>query len=238
MKICTKKRNCSDCGTEFVAYDIDWMGRQVFHQQRCESCTEAAQRDYDAAEKVAHIEQQQMAFAAVCPPLYRETNLSQLHSKFRQVAQTWRYGSRGLGLVGSSGMGKTRIAYWLLRQMLTSGHSIQATNATTFARLCVDQFADDRIHRSSAVTTIYSYYSVDVWLLDDLGQHRMTDRVEAELYAVLERRTTQRLPTIWTSNAMGEDLAAMFSDKRSEAIMRRLTDFNDIVTVWQEEALC
>ncbi len=145
----------------------------------------------------------------------------------------WRYGPRGLGLVGLSGRGKTRAAYMLLKQMVSDGRKVGATNAANFSKLCVDQFADEREYRVAAEREIQSVYHADVWLLDDLGQQRTTERVESEIYALLEYRATRKLPTIWTSNLKGEALKATFSKKRVEAIMRRLIQSNDIATVWE-----
>lgn len=233
------KRNCSDCGEKFDAYDIEWMGREIFRQQRCEKCTEAAQKAFEDAEKVKLAESreqaQQEAFTAICPPLYRDTEASQLHPKFREIAMNWRYSSKGLGLVGIAGTGKTRAAYLLIQRMLTLGYTAQATNSTSFAKLCVEQFTDDKSRRASAEKAMKSIYRADIWLLDDLGKQRMTERTETELYAVLEHRSSQKLPTIWTANAESDALRRMFSDEHREPIMRRLIDFTTIVAVWENE---
>ena len=46
--------------------------------------------------------------------------------------------------------------------------------------------------------------------LDDIGKGKLTDAVQAHLHDVLEERTANLLPTLWTSNAGGAELAAMF----------------------------
>jgi DNA replication protein DnaC len=139
----------------------------------------------------------------------------------------------GLGLVGSVGSGKTRAAYFLLERMLEEDHTVWATNATAFARFCIDQFSENRDRRPAALRSLESIYHTDIWLLDDLGKQRMTERGEVELYTALEYRTSRKRPTIWTSDLKGDSLAARFSQERGEAIMRRLINFSDIIEVWE-----
>ncbi|PWU06128.1 MAG: hypothetical protein C5B47_07985 [Verrucomicrobia bacterium] len=231
MESCIQKRNCADCGHEFVAYDILWDARPVIQQQRCEQCVGAIERAKHAAEKTERIKKQKLAFHAACPPLYRDTEPARLHPKFRESVQHWQYGPRGLGLVGIAGIGKTRAAYWLLKRMVALDQSVLATNATTFAKLCIDQFSDDKESKWAAVRTLEAIRRIDLWLLDDLGKQRMTERGEVELHAILEHRTAYKRPIIWTSNSTSEVLRAKFSEERTEPIMRRLTDFTDIISV-------
>lgn len=238
METRTQKRNCNDCGLTFDAYDIEWNGAVVFSQTQCEKCAEATCKALELAEKVKTAEKEMEArkevFEVICPLLYQDTDPTKLHRNFREVAFNWQYGARGLGLIGSVGTGKTRAAYFLLKRMVMSGYVVQATIATTFAKLCVDQFSNDRKCRTSADKAIECIYQADIWLLDDLGKLRLTERCEIEFFAVLEHRISRKLPTIWTSNTAGDTLGAKFSEEGGEAIMRRLIQFNDIVTVWEK----
>jgi hypothetical protein len=229
---------CKQCGTEFEAEEIAFDGRVLFRQQYCFPCVDELQRRADEAEKgrVAEAQEKraQEAFCAICPPLYRETNLELIPSTFREQALGWEWGAKGLGLVGLAGKGKTRAAYHICRRMIGQGRRVIATTAPAFARLCVDQFSDDKARRAEAQEQIKRIYKADLWFLDDLGKQRMTDRGEMELYAVLEHRTASLLPTLWTANAKSAVLLQMFSEDRGEPIMRRLIDFSRICAVWKE----
>jgi DNA replication protein DnaC len=70
---------------------------------------------------------------------------------------------------------------------------------------------------------------VQILLIDDIGKGKMTDRAEMELFDLLETRTSHKLPTIWTANAKGDDLLRMMSEDRGEPIIRRLSEFSEIV---------
>lgn len=230
--------SCPECGVEFTPEMVEWNGRVVFRQQYCFSCAESLQKRRDEQEKAKEAEEATKrageAFDAICPPLYRETDLSRLPAPFRDEAIGWEWSAKGLGLVGMAGKGKTRAAYHICHRMLVAGKRVAATSAPMFARLCVDQFSDDKKRRAEAEAQIKSIYKADIWFLDDLGKQRMTDRGEMELYAVLEHRTASLLPTIWTANAKSAVLLQMFSEDRGEPIMRRLIDFSRIVAVWRD----
>ena len=101
------------------------------------------------------------------------------------------------------------------------------------ARACADQFSDDTRRRNAADAEIHAAKAAAVWLCDDIGKQRMTDRAEAEFYDVLEHRTSHLRPTIWTANADGHDLRAMLSADRAEPILRRLVEFSEIVSEWK-----
>jgi hypothetical protein len=229
---------CPECGVEFEPESVSFNGRIVFKQTYCYSCAETLQKRRDEQERGREVDEARKrageAFNAICPPLYRETDLSRLPAPFRDEAVGWEWSAKGLGLVGMAGKGKTRAAYHICYRMLMEGKRVIATSAPTFARLCIDQFSDNKTRKAEAESTISKIYKADVWFLDDLGKQRMTDRGEMELYAVLEHRTASLLPTLWTANAKSAVLLQMFSEDRGEPIMRRLIDFSRIVAVWRD----
>lgn len=231
-------RACSDCGTAFTPHDVEFNGRVLFVQTRCEACQELACSASEERNRVRVAEEKKKAregaFLAICPPLYRDTDPERIHARFREAAFTWTWSPIGAGFVGISGRGKTRAAYLLMQRMIYAGHRCAAMTSTTFGRICVDQFADDKARRSEAEKALRECYTASVWFLDDLGKQRMSERGEMELYAVLEHRTANMLPTIWTANAKSDVLSKMFSEDRGEPIMRRLIEFSKITAVWRE----
>ncbi len=233
-------RKCTDCGKEFEGEDVEVFGRVIYSETRCEICQKQAQEAAEEAERekvAASLSKARgEAYNAICPPLYRDTDPQRLYPAFLKAAAAWQFGPKGLGLVGIAGKGKTRAAYLLCQRMIEEGFSVHAVTATGLAKACVDQFSDDKEIKSAAEKEISKAYKARVWFLDDLGKQRMTERGEMELYAVLEHRTSQLLPTIWTANAKSTTLQAMFSPDRGEAIMRRIIEFSEIVAAWKEGA--
>ena len=71
----------------------------------------------------------------------------------------------------------------------------------------------------------------EILFLDDIGKEKYTERVESEFYDLIETRTSNLRPTLWTTNASASQLSAMMSADRGEPVLRRLKEFTEIVTV-------
>lgn len=231
----TEKSNCVDCGVEFESHGITIFDREIFRQTRCEKCAEIAEKAFLEFERVRIAGEEQKrrksAFNAICPPLYRDSELSRCHPEFAKAVSAWEFSSRGLGLAGLPGTGKTRAAFCLLREQINRGVSCYSITATAFSKACADQFDDKG--GDGARTALRKCKSAEILLIDDIGKQRMTDRAEAEFYDLLEYRTSEMIPTIWTANSKRDGLMAMMSEDRAEAILRRLVDFSTIVGAWK-----
>jgi DNA replication protein DnaC len=134
-----------------------------------------------------------------------------------------------MGMIGTSGKGKTRASVLLLERMHDEGRTTFFISATDLALNSANQFADNPATKEIAKSILTMCRSAEVLVLDDLGKGRMTDRSESELYDLLEYRTSRKMPTIWTSNSDARGLIAMFSKDRGDAIIRRLAEFSTIV---------
>jgi len=67
--------------------------------------------------------------------------------------------------------------------------------------------------------------TVDVLFFDDFGKMKFTERVESELFAVIEKRTANCLPLILTTNFTGETLEERMTLDRGVPLVRRLREF-------------
>ena len=63
---------------------------------------------------------------------------------------------------------------------------------------------------------------VDLLFIDDIGNVKFTDRVEKDLFHVLETRKRNLLPVFCTINGKGADLAANLSEHSAAPIINRL----------------
>ena len=66
---------------------------------------------------------------------------------------------------------------------------------------------------------------MDVLYLDDLDKAKFTERIEAEIYHVINSRTENGKPILATVNTQGDALADLMSDNRGWPIVRRLRDY-------------
>jgi len=166
-------------------------------------------------------------FNTICPPLYLGTDTARLPQDEFQQAMKWNYGSMGLILVGETGKSKTRIAWQVIKKTLLSrrgkfefyffdcisfGHEI--------ARHYRDEDCEDWLDSVARAALVF---------FDDLGKLKLTDRAEAELFGVIERRCSLKLPIIATTNDTGETLCSRMTDNRGAALVRRLREFCEVI---------
>ena len=174
-------------------------------------------------------ERRQEAFNAICPPLYRQSDLGRIPAVFLREIEAWQFNPVGIGLVGPAGCGKTRAAWMLLKRLHFSGVRVYGITATAFAKACADQWHDNAQAQAMAEDTLTRCRRTKILLLDDLGKQKMTERSELELFDLLEHRSSHDLPVIWTANAAKGDLRKMLSSDRGEPILRRISEFTNII---------
>jgi DNA replication protein DnaC len=163
-------------------------------------------------------------FSKICPPLYQKTEVDRLPANQLTKALQWQYGPRGLILLGETGKGKSRVAWTLLKRVLTEDRER-------------DFMWFDSISFGHQIALHYRSEDAEVWLdkvaecpilfFDDLGKLKLTERAEVELFGLIERRCASELPLIVTTNDTGDSLAARMTDNRGPAMIRRLREFCD-----------
>lgn len=212
------------CGNTVQAVRLSLFGKSFVCPQKCDACIDLAEwRRAETArlEREARIER---IWEAMCPTLYRDTDVTRLPPKHFAQVMAWQYGDRGLLLLGATGLTKTRCAYQLLYRLIQEDRTVRAFDAVSFGSECSRSFADGK-----GDEWVKGLLTVDVLFLDDLGKERFTDRVESELFGIVERRTARRKPIIVTTNFIGDVLEEKMSPDRGPALVRRLRQFCDKV---------
>lgn len=130
-------------------------------------------------------------------------------------------GGQGIGLLGASGMGKTRLLCRILFRISCSWLYLPAYQ---FSDAVAEQWEDGGVGMR-ADQLLKSAHRVKVLFLDDLGDEKHTDSVSSALKGLIEHRSSRKLPTLWTSNLDDEQLAAKHGE-RGPAIVRRLAEFS------------
>lgn len=127
---------------------------------------------------------------------------------------------KGLVCYGPPGVGKTRICWMLLRRLHDEGVDVCAMSATEFADGVADNY-----RAGKGPEWIREICSHRILFIDDLDKMVTTDRVQAELFAVLESMTSDGKMLIVTTNCSGADFIAQFAPSVGPAIHRRLAEF-------------
>lgn len=162
----------------------------------------------------------------LCPPMYQNTEVERLPNL--EVSSNiigWEYQSKGLLIHGATGTGKTRTVWLLIRQLLKAGKLVTAYDCTEFGQKVREKFMDGH---GAEIEWMKWLVDVDVFMLDDLGKEKLTDRVAEQLHALLEKRSAAMRPTIFTTEFMGVALEQRFAE-RGAAFVRRLREYCDCV---------
>lgn len=200
---------CPNCGSEkLLSQEFqDGLNHRLHRAEKCHLCS--------AIDFRAH-------FNVLCPPIYRETDKTRLNQKALRQALSWKMGPRGLLLAGPSGTGKTRIAWLVLEQAAVS--QFTAFDCVSFGRILGQRYKEER-----AEEWLMEVAACPLVFFDDLGKLKLTDRVESELFGVIDYRCSHKLPIIATTENTGASLAGRMTEERRHGLVRRLREFCEVV---------
>jgi len=216
-------RDCRECGQPFELPPFKLAVRFV---HVCPACSEKhAEADQQAAKERSGLYREE-GWKRICPPMFLDTDPSRLPSPSKlDLALKWEYGPRGLTLHGSSGKGKSRIAWEIMKREHRNRRSVAALDGG-FAYDYASKFA---VSPAEAARYVEHKMLVDLLLLDDVLKAKLTDSVEQALFAIVNSRTERGLPFIVTTNDTGETLATRMSEDRGPALLRRLREFSQSI---------
>jgi len=172
------------------------------------------------------------AWQRICPPIYQDTDPnhpSMPRSDRLAVILNWKYGPTGLIVRGVTRLGKTRSLWMLLKRlMVEEGRTVAALTDNQFASHCSAAYSV-----SSEVSELWKdeLATADVLFLDDLGKCKLTDRVEADLFDLIETRTSNKRPIFITTNYDGKTLLTRLSPDRGAPMIARLREFSTTLTL-------
>lgn len=152
-------------------------------------------------------------------------NTDRSRSHLFPKAEAWEPQDDKCGLIlhGETGGGKSRAA-WLTFNKLWLRHYPDRCLFLQMRKFegLIEKGFDDRDHGKVLDILI----SCPVLVLDDLGKERLTQRLESDLFAVLDERTSNLRTTIITTNYTGDKLVERFQNKETGvALVRRLRDY-------------
>jgi DNA replication protein DnaC len=222
---------CAKCSMQFEATVYGLSGRSL-----CTRVCKECQRKLDEEEKRQQLEdkrrQENSILIEQIPPLYLKTDRSKMDSKLLKVVDEFDlHSGEGLFISGDFGKQKTRACALLLERYCRADYSIRMIQSTDLARRVAEQFSDKEQTREKAKNNLKSFRRAYALLIDDLGKERATERFETELFSLIEFRTSNLRPTLYTSNLKLVDLLQKFSPENGGGIVRRIAEFSQRLNV-------
>lgn len=169
-----------------------------------------------------------------CPPLYRDTDAAQLKklipAKIMEQVLTWdRSGKKGIGLIGPTGKGKTRLMFELMRlYVFADERRMTYINASAIGDELAASYGRGA---ESAEEYLQTLIGASILFIDDLGKGKVTERTESAIYRIIETRMIYQRLLFFTSNCTKDDLLQRFSADGGEPIVRRLREMCEIISL-------
>lgn len=255
----TETITCQQCQSTFewlTSYDPEDALYRLLKPTLCKPCfdieaeeEERGIRERKGRELKEGIDNYIALIQGKIPPLFRSTDID--HPRFNRRAweklKTWRPTPEKpwLGLIGGTGTCKSRIAYRLAldiarewaadgsspKVVFTPAHEITAATWAQFGGRQHDTRPswDERTPAQQARGFLDAVREADLLLIDDLGKGRLSPAVAAELFALIDHRYVNQLPTLWTANSTPEEIAASLTEDMGAPLAGRLNDSSRII---------
>lgn len=133
--------------------------------------------------------------------MYHDVSISKveiLYPLFAEIGKEWlkEKSKKSLYITGNAGSGKTYFSLALLRALIMQGHPWIIYKRS-------DEL-DDELLRSiedrQESFVLEKYHEAPFLFIDDLGVERVNDRIVKQYYSIIDRRFSNYLPTVLTSN--------------------------------------
>lgn len=194
----------------------------------CEPCNDKQKKDARREEVTEAIKKKGGQVRTIIPPLYQETDFDRLPYPQRVVIRSWRPvgDGKGLWMVGDTRKGKTRCSCVLLDELIKEGRSVKAFFHGNFNDELVEVIRSEKSFRQWK----YGITKTDILFIDDLFASKLTERVEASLFDILDERISWKRPTIVTTQLTAKEAKSRFhSMKRCEAFFARIEEFFKVI---------
>ncbi len=222
---------CETCGTTFDYEPAMFGGREIFKPLFCDACIEIHRAKEDEEKARDRLGARREAWREMCPSAYRKTDLTHpgLSKAVREALDRWHPKTgRSLGLCGPTGMGKTRLSFSRLENLYMEGWDVFFISSKKLERMVHWKFSDDHLEKSEAQGISLRVRTCRILLLDDLGKEKFTERVAGEAYDLVEHRTSNDMPIIWTCNVGMKTLKERLGEEHGDATVRRLLEFSEV----------
>ena len=198
----------------------------------CRSCAESGKTSYwdhpfDYTEVLGKMNLVWAERHPEYPVAFHDTDINRLGGGLRTIVNWEPSAKPFLLLHGTTGAGKSRAAWMAFNRLWRNNYPARAVwLPMRKLEAAIERGFDDHKHGQ-----VLDYFcTVALLSLDDLGKERLTARMEADLFGIIDERTQNLRPTIITTNYNGNTLLERFGNQETgQAFLRRLREFSTAV---------
>lgn len=226
------KALCENCGAEFECMFLNGRTFVFF----CDSCHEKRLEQWEENERQAakfERERQVQAnleqFRKIVPPKKWKLDPNLFPSDIETARNCVRMVAKGKNVLihGESRSGKSVTAWQCCKSWINKGGAVTVLKDVEFNRLIEKSYRDSHFNHDDLIR---SFLSDSLLFIDDLGKAKVTERVEADLFNIIDHRTEYELPTLITSQFVGETFQRRLeTPETAVAIDRRIREFFEII---------
>lgn len=196
-------------------------------------CSPCRAKDREAQERAAAIAESQAkaragaisATEAAFPEVIRETVLDRLDPRLAKVAEEYDPKARESWILfGATRVGKTRTAYLLAKRY----SQVIGRPASFYTMRRFESIIDRSFREKKHAEVLDGLIECPFLVIDDFGKEKLTERLAVDLFAILDERTSNRRPTLITTNLNGDLLESKFAAvdaNLAAALVARLREF-------------
>lgn len=153
-------------------------------------------------------------------PISPYEQMKQVFSFCQQYAEDYTPASKGILMLGKTGLGKTHLSLSIAKRVLQRGYSVLYSPASDLVSKLSDQYfgrAGEKEQTAELLT------SVDLLIIDDLGAEFESAFSTAALYELINSRLLTERSTIISSNLTAQQIENRYSDRIVSRIFSQMT---------------
>ncbi len=226
----TVEVECCDCAQTFTDTPVDLLGVTI-SATRCDSCIDKYHAATEANEQQAFQSKRNEVFRERCPKSMQWFDRERFPSDLQKHDDivTAPMIDQGILIHGRTGSGKSRTLWQLAKRLITHDQrSVQILEDRAFGRLIERSFAGS--NNAEHDKLIRQFQNCSVLMIDDIGKAKMTERVESDLFDIIDHRYADGKPMCFTTQFTGDPLISRFGCKETgEAIVRRIKEVTKMI---------
>lgn len=135
--------------------------------------------------------------------------MEEIYQFCRSYAENFRPDSRGIFMIGDTGLGKTHLSLAIAQGVIAKGFTVAYGSAQDFLRTV----EEEHFGRAPDQDTLEGLLDVDLLILDDLGAEFPSPFNLATVYNLINTRCNRRKPTIISTNLTAQELEQKYSHR-------------------------